>query len=520
MKILNLTNDKTISEKDFIDSYFSDFSELDLTSADKGPWIDVFRDLWPKSFGSLFHTLLEKRYPFFPDDENSYSRHLSLVNTQLSVLNKIDKFSRERNLSYAAIKGIGLSYEIFKNPYCRQSGDIDIIVDQDSLSEFDFFIRTIGFKVKVFNRDLEPSIMDECPPDFLISMGPSKQIVNSYYATIDNTLIDLGLRTFITQLTPDNYFKFFLNRREVTINEFTFNILKREYLFISFCLDKYKDLSKGFGFKYRDFFDIICIIHSSTEPELNQLSLVLIRLGDNDANKIKAVVKVAIKLFPNILNESKINIMAGQYNDFDIFGYVDERLLDGCHALTTSYALNFNADKLSAQLNAFDKNKTARFELNTLPQNVILRNRLNLPLNLTVNFKDNAIQLSLVGPENIFSGLLTDFIIRIELLNLGRLLEYPKVIFSILYSNGIFSLFDKFPKENALETTLFTQHENSFFQTTIPLSQELLLKEKSKKIFGFNFYVRKPVFKFINSTKHLYTDFCTLENVLIEANEI
>lgn len=79
------------------------------------------------------------------------------INERYKTCSAVFREFKENNISYAVIKGAVLSAAAYNNPFCRQSGDIDILINRRDIDKIKEIMLRNGFvQGKITENGVEP----------------------------------------------------------------------------------------------------------------------------------------------------------------------------------------------------------------------------------------------------------------------------------------------------------------------------------------------------------------------------
>ncbi len=216
--------------------------------------------------------------------KNNYTNKLKIEN----VLNKICITQRYKiceevfkkleicHIPYAVIKGAVLSNSAYLNPFCRHSGDIDLLVNRKNIDEIKKIMYDAGFiQGKVAENGIKPFSRRE----LLFQTSMSHQIA-PFVKETNNKLcpyvnVDINLDIMWGESEQNSDMDFILGKTEsAKICDISFKKLSPEMEFISLCLHHYKDFNSIFllyerGLKLSHFCDIYFYIKNcNIKPEI------------------------------------------------------------------------------------------------------------------------------------------------------------------------------------------------------------------------------------------------------------
>ena len=165
------------------------------------------------------------------------------VNERYRTCNDIFKQLEANGISYAVIKGAALSLSVYGNPYIRNSGDIDILINRKDIDAIGQIMRENGFiQGHVINNSIVPFTRRE-----IIFQTSSSHQTAPYIKSTENKLcpnIMVDINTDImwgeSEIKSDMELVF-QETCHTVINGITFKKLCTEMEFISLCLHHYKD---------------------------------------------------------------------------------------------------------------------------------------------------------------------------------------------------------------------------------------------------------------------------------------
>ena len=196
-------------------------------------------------------------------------------------------FESLRSTPYAVVKGAVLSERIYRSPFVRRSGDLDILLRREDLDFAKQVLLDAGFvQGRIVNGKIEPFTRKE----LIFQASQSHQTAPFVKATNNKVcpFVNLDLNTSIfwgEYKHPCNMDLVLRETEEANLFEIPFKKLAPEMEFISLCLHHYKDmnsiylLSKG-SLKLCLFSDILYYL-KNVELNMDKLASSGAALGAN-----------------------------------------------------------------------------------------------------------------------------------------------------------------------------------------------------------------------------------------------
>ncbi len=202
---------------------------------------------------------------------NSYNYKLKIEN----ILNKICIVERyetcaqlfntfnQHNIPYAVIKGAVLSNSAYLNPFCRHSGDIDLLVNRNNIDKIKEILYNAGFiQGRVTENGIEPFSRKELLFQSAMSHQTAPFVKKTNNKLCPYVNVDINLDIMWGESGQSSDMDFVLEKTEsAKINDIAFKKLSAEMEFISLCLHHYKDMNSIYllyerGLKLSHFCDI------------------------------------------------------------------------------------------------------------------------------------------------------------------------------------------------------------------------------------------------------------------------
>ena len=190
------------------------------------------------------------------------------INERYKTCSAVFREFKENNISYAVIKGAVLSAAAYKNPFCRQSGDIDILINRRDIDKIKEIMLRNGFvQGKITENGVEPFSRKEILFQTAMShqTAPFVKKTNNKICPYINVDLNFDIMWGESETKADMEFVL-QNTMETAILGVTFNKLSPEMEFISLCLHHYKDLNSIYllyerGLTLSHFYDIYFLAH-------------------------------------------------------------------------------------------------------------------------------------------------------------------------------------------------------------------------------------------------------------------
>ena len=167
------------------------------------------------------------------------------INERYKTCSAVFREFKENNISYAVIKGAVLSAAAYNNPFCRQSGDIDILINRRDIDKIKEIMLRNGFvQGKITENGVEPFSRKEILFQTAMShqTAPFVKKTNNKICPYINVDLNFDIMWGESETKADMEFVL-QNTMETAILGVTFNKLSPEMEFISLCLHHYKDLN-------------------------------------------------------------------------------------------------------------------------------------------------------------------------------------------------------------------------------------------------------------------------------------
>ena len=212
---------------------------------------------------------------------NCSNEYSNLLKAQ-TLLNKISikerfkscadifKTLNNRGIPYAVIKGAVLSNSAYNDPFCRRSGDIDLLIDRKNIDEVKRIMLDNGFvQGRIGDNGIEPFTRKELLFQTSMShqLAPFVKETNNKLCPYINVDINLNIIWGESKTKADMAF---VLEHAVDADIFNISIKKLcpEMEFISLCLHHYKDMNSIYllyerGLKLSHFCDIYFYIKNS-----------------------------------------------------------------------------------------------------------------------------------------------------------------------------------------------------------------------------------------------------------------
>ena len=184
-------------------------------------------------------------------------------------------------IDYAVIKGAVLSLAAYGNPYCRQSGDMDILIDRAKIDAVGQIMNRNGFiQGRVIGDKIVPYTRKE--RIFQLSMShqtaPFVKAIGNPFCPYINVDVNMDIMWGESKAKTD--MKSFLSHsNEISLCGTTFRRLSPAAEFISLCLHHYKDFNSIYllatrGISLNHLCDILFYLKTSAPPlpELLEMS--------------------------------------------------------------------------------------------------------------------------------------------------------------------------------------------------------------------------------------------------------
>lgn len=215
---------------------------------------------------------------------NNYNNKLKIEN----ALNKIcikerykiceelfDKLN-QCNISYAVIKGAVLSDSAYQNPFCRHSGDIDLLVNRKNIDQIKKIMCDTGFvQGRVTENGIEPFSRKELLFQTSMSHQTAPFVKETNNKLCPYVNVDINLDILWGESGQSSDMEFVLEKvQDTTICDITLKKLCSEMELISLCLHHYKDMNSIYllyerGLSLSHFCDIYFFVRNcNITPEI------------------------------------------------------------------------------------------------------------------------------------------------------------------------------------------------------------------------------------------------------------
>lgn len=167
------------------------------------------------------------------------------INERYKACAAVFREFKENNISCAVIKGAVLSAAAYNNPFCRQSGDIDILINRKDIDNIKEIMLRNGFvQGKITENGVEPFSRKEILFQTAMSHQTAPFVKKSNNKICPYINVDLNFDIMWGESETKADMEFVLqNTMETAILGVTFNKLSPEMELISLCLHHYKDLN-------------------------------------------------------------------------------------------------------------------------------------------------------------------------------------------------------------------------------------------------------------------------------------
>lgn len=151
----------------------------------------------------------------------------------------------EQNILYAVMKGAILSKTAYNDPFCRRSGDIDLLIDRKDIDVVKTLLLQLGYtQGRVTANGIQPFSRAELLFQTAMShqIAPFVKATNSALCPYVN--IDVNLDIMWGESKHPSDMEFVLQKREdITVCDVPTKKLCKEMEFIALCLHHYKDMN-------------------------------------------------------------------------------------------------------------------------------------------------------------------------------------------------------------------------------------------------------------------------------------
>ncbi|XUY30468.1 nucleotidyltransferase family protein (plasmid) [Agrobacterium sp. rho-8.1] len=505
------------SEVSFIRQFVCDYAQggaaaMPRAIKPKTDWEELRALLIDFRIFTPFYSIYEQ---YIPTDmreifQETHANIIGRLGVALEIAQSISQEAKTRNINHAFVKGAALAQVIHGDPTLRDSGDVDILIEQIKVPEMHFLLRKAGFR-QILNDFFSDSsnIPNEDVPVPIYKTTP--RLLSDFVKMVDGIKVKIEVHVEFRGISTDHQFRLFVYSSDQLCNGKIRRCLSEKHSLILFLVDKYKDMTKGRALWVRDILDINRAVHKfNTEKFWRTLIAEAEVLGCD--RQILAALASATKII-GIRPHHIEFIFEYELPEVDQFDYLDlEVMMSGHHSLISARHANWRASML---WKAAAQGKSPSYTLQSPP--IGLGMRYVIPTLFGVAFEAEIIadQNSMIwrfSAPKVELDFLGNFSLQTKFIEDDPTVPFPGSGYELFVREGIGiirALGGKSEGETNEDVAVnIKQSEDEgrvTFELFVPFQRINMSSAPQGKRFGFEHYVRREVYRFHSVTGYIPT---------------